>query len=983
VIVDGNEYSDVANKVLEEVENTVRQTLSVSATLGGTAAEKAALRESIESEIVIISAIAVCLIAAIMLLTSKSWIEPLILLASSGVAMLINMGTNAFFGEISYITNSIAAILQLALSIDYSIVLLNKYRKEKETETDNEKAMKQAMKAVLKPVSASALTTIAGLLALLFMSFKIGFDIGIVLIKGIVISVFTSFTLLPALLLIFDKPMEKTHKRHFVPTGKKLCERTFRFSKVIVPVALVVIVCCCVLQTFNTYTFSDTKANKATTKTVFGQNNVVVVVYPKTADDLANEQKFIDSVSEYVTVTGTPVLKSYTANVNTVNESYDVAKAAQKLDLPENDVKLLLTMYHLYNGQSVELTPKEFVSYARYLMQNDQDAQTFVDEETSATINKLFASQELLDNSHTAEEFCNLLSSGEFGEQELSLFSVKQIYGLYHFNDVAEPNVNFQTMLNYVATSAQNPQTAQFFNRQTAENLAALSQGVGQFNAQMTMPMTKADFQGYMYQNYSTVIDDNTATQIFDGYYLSLEQTPQETIPFLELMTFLVRQGQISEAAAVETISSYQQLFAAINGSYGYEEFLPVLAQVAQTLVGEAVEVSTSSEAVQQIYILYFYENNLMPQTSILGSTLVHFVHDVSLQNSVVNEQLSDAAQKSISDLLIVNDFVSDAGKCDFEQMTQKLTLLQAQSSMENVGVLSKDKVSGVYVKYAAQTNETVEPVAAFELVDFVFCNMDENELLQTKMTVENRTKVLDAKDDIQKAQKLLSGENYSRMLISVNLPNEGQETSAFVRYLLDETQKVFGNNAHVAGEIVSVNDLSETFGKDNKLISIFTVISIFVIVLCVFRSLSLPVVLVTIIQGAIWISMSTSLITGPMFFMSYIVTTCILMGATIDYGILMSTNYVRYRATLNKQQALYKSVEAALPTVFTSGMILTVCGFVIAAVASQNAISAVGLLVGKGTLVCVIMITLVLPSVLYLLDNFILSLSWKNKRNK
>ena len=147
-----------------------------------------------------------------------------------------------------------------------------------------------------------------------------------------------------------------------------------------------------------------------------------------------------------------------------------------------------------------------------------------------------------------------------------------------------------------------------------------------------------------------------------------------------------------------------------------------------------------------------------------------------------------------------------------------------------------------------------------------------------------------------------------------------------------------------------------------------------------VFRSISLPVVLVAIIQGAIWISMSTSLLTGPMFFMSYIVSTCILMGATIDYGILMSTNYVHNRQTLSKKDALYKSVAAAMPTVFTSGLILTICGFVVGFISSQSSISSVGILLGKGTLVSVIMITLVLPSVLYLLDGFILKLSLKKK---
>ena len=217
-------------------------------------------------------------------------------------------------------------------------------------------------------------------------------------------------------------------------------------------------------------------------------------------------------------------------------------------------------------------------------------------------------------------------------------------------------------------------------------------------------------------------------------------------------------------------------------------------------------------------------------------------------------------------------------------------------------------------------------------------------------------------------------------MLLSVNLPNESKQTSAFVTDLSVKVKEVFGQNAYIAGQTVSTNDLRNAFDYDNKLISIITIVSIFVIVAVIFRSLSLPIILVAIIQGAIWIALSTSLLTGSIFFMSYIVATCILMGATIDYGILMSSNYVNYRAEHDKKEALRLSVAAAMPTVFTSGVILTLCGFVISFIASQNSIAAVGSLLGRGTLVSVLMITVVLPSVLYLLDAFVMKLTVKKK---
>lgn len=276
---------------------------------GGTAVEKKDLQDAITGEMVYILAISLCLVVAILLITSESWLEPFILLAASGVAVLLNRETNVMFGEISYITNSIAAILQLALSIDYSIVLLHAYRRQKETTTDTGAAMKAAILSVIKPVSASALTTIAGLLAFLFMSFRIGFDIGIVLMKGIVISAITSLTLLPALVLL-DTPIRKAKKKAFVPKGKAFCKTAYKAGKFIVPVALALVVLCGVLQTGNRYIFTDTKVGNRAIVDTFGKNNAVVAVYKNTDDTYANEQQLAQALKAHTTADGTPVLAS-------------------------------------------------------------------------------------------------------------------------------------------------------------------------------------------------------------------------------------------------------------------------------------------------------------------------------------------------------------------------------------------------------------------------------------------------------------------------------------------------------------------------------------------------------------------------------------------------------------------------------------------------------------------------------------------------
>ena len=312
--------------------------------------------------------------------------------------------------------------------------------------------------------------------------------------------------------------------------------------------------------------------------------------------------------------------------------------------------------------------------------------------------------------------------------------------------------------------------------------------------------------------------------------------------------------------------------------------------------------------------------------------------------------------------------------------MYEKLNVLQKEirSDLTPSSALDPDKISGVYIKYAIEKgNALTDPIMACDLLDFVSGHMDTNTLLMQKMSAENRKKVADAQVDIAKAEDLFLGEQYARMLLSVNLPNESADTTEFVAFLSDQVRETFGNDAYITGEVVSTYDLQQSFDRDNLFITVFTLISIFVIVMLIFRSLSLPVIPVAVIQGAIFIAMSTQLLGNGLFFMSYIVATCILMGATIDYGILMS---VAYRADYDKKEALARSVEAAMPTVFTSGLILTVCGVVIHFISSQNSISTVGLLIGIGTICSVLMITVVLPSVLYLLDRFVLKLSMKKR---
>ena len=152
-----------------------------------------------------------------MMVFLDSWLIPFVFLASIGAAILLNLGSNWFMGEISYITKALSAVLQLAVTMDYSIFLWHSYNEQRAIYPDKCEAMAHAISATLTSVVGSSITTIAGFLALCFMSFTLGRDLGIVMAKGVLLGVLSCVTVLPSLILLLDKPLQKTRHRSILP----------------------------------------------------------------------------------------------------------------------------------------------------------------------------------------------------------------------------------------------------------------------------------------------------------------------------------------------------------------------------------------------------------------------------------------------------------------------------------------------------------------------------------------------------------------------------------------------------------------------------------------------------------------------------------------------------------------------------------------------------------------------------------------------
>ena len=237
VFFDTSTSSDLTMDAIREIRSIAGSQCFVS----GMSALVTDLKDLCEKEEPIYVGIAVALACGAMLLLLDSWLAPFVFLASIGMMILLNLGTNYFMGEISYITKALSAVLQLAVTMDYSIFLWNSYNEQRALHGEKGEAMAAAVQATLASVTGSSITTIAGFIALCFMTFTMGRDLGVVMAKGVLLGVIGCVTVLPSLILVFDKPLQKTRHRALIPNARHLASGVVKgFPLFLVIFALVI-----------------------------------------------------------------------------------------------------------------------------------------------------------------------------------------------------------------------------------------------------------------------------------------------------------------------------------------------------------------------------------------------------------------------------------------------------------------------------------------------------------------------------------------------------------------------------------------------------------------------------------------------------------------------------------------------------------------------------------------------------------------------
>lgn len=579
----------------------------------------------------IILLIAVVIIVIVLLLTTKSYFQIVLAFLVFGISILLNMGSNFIFKEISYITNSIAIILQLGLSLDYFIIFMNHYMKEKNDTNDLILAVKKTVTKSALEISSSSLTTIAGLLALVFMQLKIGADIGLVLAKGIICSLLTVIFLLPFLVIFFNKLITKTEHKTKDLNVSKLANWIVKSRKIILPIFLILVIGSCILvpsykYVYNIYSVksfnkNDNQVALEKIENIFGSNNTLVVLVENSTKDYSKELEF-----------------------------------------------------------------------SNLLLENDKIAE--------------------------------VTSLGNYSVQD---------------------NIYLGTSLNY-----------------------------------------------------------------------------QEFAKMLQL----------------------------------------------------------NNDIAIKLYNFYLQTNNL-------------------------NENA----------------------------MTYKINVI--------------------------------------DLLNFLHTYSDE-----LKLSTEMKTIVDNYFNSFNSAMPLLESSNYSRFILNLKTPIEGNESYELIDEIKSVTQDYY-DNVYLVGESVSAKDLNDSFTQDNVVINCVTVFFILLILLITFKSLPVAILLVLTIEGSILLNFGFATLFGSkIFFISYIIISAILMGATIDYAIVLTNRYLQLRQKEDINEALTGAIKTTIPTIVTSGFILTIAGFLIGFIASSGVVSSIGFFLGSGTLLSMMITVFVLPAILYVFDKFVVKKS-------
>lgn len=966
--IDGSADSAIAKQVYETINNADFNEYLEKDLSGSVEDENG---EVLHFSIIVLAVVCALIILIIM---SESYIEPFLFLTTILIAVVLNKATNLIFPSVSNITDSIVAILQMALSMDYSIMLMNRYIQERETEPNRVKAMKKALYASFAAISSSSITTIVGLLALVFMSFTIGRDLGFVLAKGVLFSLIAIFTCLPGLILMCDKLIAKTKKPspHFKMQWAGNLAHKLRF--VGLPIFLIVFVACFLFKGNLGIYYSSPLDNKV--EEVFGSTNQFALLYDNTDEH---------QVAEYCRSLGADEkIDQVLCYGNTIGDGLTTDALVTRMsdlgaDIEVEDYLLRLVYYYYYhNGQGDNLTLNQFVQFIQTeIAQNP----AFSERLTPAMLAKI--SQ--LNNFATVNNVTRQRNAAELASAlEIEAEQVEDLL-IYYNSHSTTTTISLENFVNFMQTYVLKSKYGASFNTNQRASLTQLSSMIQLAKMQKGLD---AATMSQVFGMESTLVQQVYLAQALQVYLAENPQLMQSmatsgvNVANLSLPEIM----QMLQAPVQQTV---QQKAAALTMTPS--NFLSLVVQnLNQVDAGTQAQI----KLVQQIFQLTQSGTRLSaPQmANLMGiatddAKLLYSLYDVKQLSKNITLSLNDFVAFLTTDVMNNPKYASN-----FDGTTQS-KLLAIQQIMQNTMVnkiytpsqlvsslstftndLSQDLVELIYLYYGSVNHydnswqlsvETfVNYLDRVVLVDTRF-----NDLVEDNMRSTVRQAVVTVAD----AKKLLVGENYARIVLQTQYDEESEETFAFIDQIKQDLSERTNSQYYVVGNSLMAYEMSQSFDDEMNLITILTMIFIFVVVAVTFKSFIIPIILVALIQCAVFFTMGVMTVAdGEMYFIALLIVQSILMGATIDYAILYTSYYLEARHDgQSVKAALGYAYTDSMHAIMTSGLILILVTLIVGQFASSVA-AKICMAISQGTICSIVLILILLPAILAGCDKFI-----------
>ena len=929
--------------------------------------------------------IAAALILIILVAMAQSWLEPLIFLISTGLAVVMNIGTNALLPSVSITTNYIVAILQMVLSLDYSIVLMNRYRQEKTGENSPVEAVNRAIKRAFPSIMSSAATTVVGLVMLVFMRLKIGMDMGVVLAKGVIFSLVCTFTVLPSLLMIFQKGVMNTGKKTFVLPTNRISRMVTRY-KIPLACAAIVLFFFAFFQSKKT-DISFSMERESEINSVFPQHNPFVVVYPTAAEssvpalaDSLLKDEAVEAVYAYPTVMRRQYTSSEMAGQIQAMAAGFKEELPKELDSSMFTASMMSLVYHMKfeDDPSRQISFPELLGFIREHCVGNPMFDSVLDDDMREKLALLdmyapaVEEEENVAETGVEEAPAPKASASKVSAPKATAPDTPKPAAETAPAPVAKPQSS-------VRLSSFLPRLAEAYPSTETAVLASLSDRIMN-NTPMAAP-AMSEFIG------------STPTQTSMVYSFSKnkskQMTPYEYVHFLyddlfnrkALASFVSEDQKEGLRQRMNVMDLIQK-----DASLEFSELYSLLRDFGAASAGEArlralafpSFGSTASEVPSAVSRPDSTSGTLVAELPQQKDSLASSAGNAVSGNPAATDTASVNVQPLPKPVKPKKKSIEEQRQdlfMDLMYSGRSYTARQMAGFFKRLGEpVGEDLISLLYVYYASVSEEDCHHTMNIEeLVNFIGDDLLNDKRLSGYIDDEVRSHFNGFRKAFEEKISLLRREDHSLMLVLTKLPPESRETYDFVSRLSSVCDDCFGGESQLVGESVMYSEMKNGFGREMRLVTILTVLAIFLIVAVSFRSVIVPLILVMTVMTAVYVNVIFSgIFSGTMLYLAYLIVQSILMGATIDYGILYANYYKEYRKTMDINDAITAAYRGFIRTIMTSGLIMVVAPGAMALLVDDVAISAIVGSLSIGAMVSVVLILLVVPAVLGAFDSLV-----------